>query len=414
MRIRILWVTALLFTAFSLSLAAQEESVFAPFVSRLQGELRNNLVRLSWQDSPDVQGPVYIFRSNNPMEGNFPPLGIRPVEVPYGVQSFVDELEFGGTYYYYAAASDLTGRRFDILISANNHLSIHVQAVNRSEPIPAAAPITPMEASPPPIRSGISFLEAVPQGDRVLISFSAENVRSAALYRSVRPITSTPDLLGAVIIQTRISSPFTDFPVPGIPYFYAVIDEDDLVRGTVSIVPGINSTRLPVEVSISSAPGLEAPAQIIRAMPLPGLSAQAVSPGADPSTMPPHVDLSPQVVRVLDTIPGSPIDPSSRSPRVFARDMEVYSAGGEDHALSYIVRGSFSQRNWESARNELTRFLALPRSPETTARARFYLGQSLYFLNRPREGLFEFMAIQDIYPMESREWIQASLDLIRY
>ena len=414
MRIRIFWVITLLFTALSLSLAAQEESVFAPFVSRLQGEVRNNLVRLSWQDSPDVRGPVYIFRSNNPIEGNFPPLGIRPVEIPYGVQSFVDELEYGGTYHYFAAASDLTGRRFDLLISSNNLLNIQIQPMDGSVPVPAAAP---METAPlARVWSGISSLEAVPQGDRVLIAFSAENVRSAALYRSIRPITNTPDLLGAVIVQTGITSPFTDFPVPGIPYFYAVIDEDDLVRGTLSIVPGINSTRLPVEVSVSSgALGLDAPAQMIRSMPLPELAAQAVSPGADPATMPPQVDLNPQLVRALDTIPSrSPVDPLSRTPRVFAMDMEAYSAGGEDQALSSIVRGSFSQRNWESARNELTRFLALPRSPETTARARFYLGQSFYFLNRPREGLFEFMAIQDLYPRESREWIQASLDLIRY
>ena len=414
MKKRFFLAAALFIAVFVLPLTAQEgSSVFAPFVSRLQGELRNNLVRLSWQDSPDVRGPVYIFRSSFPIEGT--PHGIRPVEVPYGVQSFVDEVEYGLNYYYYVAASDFSGRRYDIFINTNNMISVSVTAQDgvAQTPVPAASP----EAMPPSrVWSGVSSLEVVPQDDRVIITFSVENVRSAALYRSIRPIAHTPDLLGAVIIQTRITSPFTDFPVPGIPYFYAVIDEDDLLGGTVSIVPGLNATRSPVEISMSrGAPGLDAPAQSIRAMPLPQLATMTAASGNELSAnASAPVELSPQAARVLESIPvRPPVDPASRSPRVFARDLEVYTAGGEEQALSYIIRGSFGRRDWESARNELSSFLALPRSPEVTARSRFYLGQCFYFMNRPREGLFEFLAIQDLFPGESREWVQASLELIR-
>ncbi|MDR1210971.1 MAG: hypothetical protein LBK40_01935, partial [Spirochaetaceae bacterium] len=50
--------------------AGQEdgERVFAPFVSRLTVEVKNNLVRLTWRDSPDVRGPVYVYRSDRPIE----------------------------------------------------------------------------------------------------------------------------------------------------------------------------------------------------------------------------------------------------------------------------------------------------------------------------------------------------------
>ena len=405
------WVLTLLTVFFTLSVGAEENSsVFSPFVSRLQGEIRNNLVRLSWQDSSDVRGPVYIYRSLLPITDNFSSLGLRPVEVAYGVQAFVDEVEYGATYHYFVVASDLTGRRYDLNIGSNNLVSLRVLALDESAPAPVETPVFQ------PVWSGISSLEALPQGDRVTITFDAENVRRAALYRSVRPIVHIPDLLGAVIIQTRISSPFTDFPVPGIPYYYAVIDEDDLVQGTVTITPGQNSTRYPVEVTMSrGAPGLDAPAQSIRAMPLPELAPIAAIPGAENfNELPPNVALSPQAVRALENIPARPpLDPAARSPRVFARDLEVYTTGGEERALSSIVRGSFSQRDWETAMNELNRFLALPRNTEITSRARFYLGQCLYFLNRPNEGLFEFLAIQDQYPNESREWIQASLNLLR-
>ena len=115
----------------------------------------------------------------------------------------------------------------------------------------------------------------------------------------------------------------------------------------------------------------------------------------------------------MGDIPVFPADEGLKKPRVFARDMTAPETGGEDYALSLIVRGPFAARNWESARDELVRFLALPRSAEAKARARFYMGQCSYFLRRPRESLFEFLSIQDKYPGEVREWIQASLDMLK-
>jgi hypothetical protein len=93
--------------------------------------------------------------------------------------------------------------------------------------------------------------------------------------------------------------------------------------------------------------------------------------------------------------------------------MDTHPSGSEDFALASIIRGPFAIREWEAAREELTRFLALPRGLDVKARAKFYLGQCCYFLLRPREGLFEFLAIQERYPAESMEWIQASLEMMK-
>jgi hypothetical protein len=126
--IRLFWM--ILLTA-ALPLIAQDgTAVFAPFISGLKGEIRNNRVRLSWMDSNDVQGTVYIYRSNFPFEGSDPlrEIEIKPVEVPYGVQFYEEEIKetLDGTICYFAAASDLNGRSYNVPILFNNTIRVQV------------------------------------------------------------------------------------------------------------------------------------------------------------------------------------------------------------------------------------------------------------------------------------------------
>ena len=415
---RFLWIA--LASAFIVTpLAAQTShpagaAVFAPFVSELQGELKNGLIRLSWADSPDIKGPVSIYRSARPFDGSSPlqGSGARPVVIPYGVQSYVDEIEAGGTLYVFAVASDESGRAYEIPIASTNMISIQISAGN-SIPVPVSAPAPvvaekPAPEKPPVQNAGISALEASAQGDRIVITYNPGNVKNAALYRSIRPISQTQDLLGAVILQTKISTPYIDYAVPGIPYYYAVVAEEDLVQGTVDIIPGRNSTR-----AAAGIPASGSPERALRAIPLPQISTQAVAPGmsAYPEALP--TELSRQAAAALSAIPARPPEQDLKKPRVFARDLEIPSERGEDYVLSSVVRGSFTAKDWNASREQLANFLALPRNPDTRARARFYLGQSYYFLQKPREGLFEFLSIQDRYPAEAAEWIQASLDMLK-
>jgi len=416
----------LIMVIFILPLEAQNTAVstgsgvFAPFVSRLQGEVKNNLVRLSWVDSPDVRGPVLIYRSTLPFNEAGPFRGPRPVEIPYGIQYYVDEIETGGTVYYFAAASDETGFSYDIPIIFTNTIGIQdpegrtVPAAAESASTPSPLVVEQVSASaerPVIIPYGISSLNAAVQKDSVILTFTEGNVKSATLYRSIRPLLETSDLLGAVIIETNISSPFTDYPFPGIPYYYAVIAEEELIRGTAEIIPGSNATLLPVEVNA----GVDSRGRNIRAIPLPQISVKAAVPGMNAyNDAPAIIELSPEAVKAIGNIPVQSRQSSElKKPRVFARDMETTPEGVEEYTLSSVVRGPFADKNWEAARDELVRFLALPRSPEITGRARFYLGQCHYFLRQPREGLFEFLAIRDRYPLESMEWIQASLDMMK-
>ena len=248
----------------AMPLAAQtEQAVFAPFVSRLMAEEVDSLIRLSWIDSQDIHGPVYLYRSNTPFLGPDPALREHIAVIPYGEQSYVDSVPDAGTFYYFALASDENGRRFNYPIISINTISVFARA-----------------GTPPAIHEWDPYSEAYPE-------------------ESIHPI----------------------MPVMGPP-----------------------------------------------------------------------------VMR----------------PRVFVVDLEPFHRSADEHALASLVRGSFAARYWEAAKYDFITYLSVPRSQETRIRARFYLGQCLYFLQLPMEGLFEFLTIQDRFPGEIAEWIQATYNMKNY
>jgi hypothetical protein len=379
------------------------ESLFTPFVSRLEGEIKNNLLRLSWRDSPDVKGPLYIYVSDAPLREDVDLSFMdRPVEVPYGAESYIYEIDAPGTYYYFVVASDEAGRRYELLIPFSNTISIIIEYSDEGLAVSAGVP---GQGEIPP---GISGLRAFAEGDRIIITFGASDLsKNQVLYRGVKPFDTISDFAGAVIVQSGIGSPFTDYPVPGIPYYSAVIPEEELVMGAMGIYPGENTTIEPVE---AGGAGIGLSASLMRAFPLPAISLAAAIPGLDTGGGVPRPDaLTTEAAGLLGNI-NRPVErPVPMTPRAFGRDLDEQSGGGEDYSLRSIMKDSFAKRDWERCRDELQRFLSLPRSAGAEARARFYLGECYYFLNMPRESLFEFLSARDEYPEESAEWINAVL-----
>jgi len=359
----------------AMPIAAQ--TTFDPFISRLQGEVKNNIVSLSWVDSQDVKGPVYIYRSVYPFSGSNPLQRSTPIKIQYGTQSYVDEIETAGTFYYFIAASDEKGLLYDFPIVSKNTITVQAPVALSSQ-------------------AGISSLDAAVQGERVIITFNETGVKSAALYRSVKPLNRISDLVDAEIIQAKITSPFIDYPVSGIPYYYAVIDEEEVRNGTAIIIHGRNTTAIPVEIP-AGRPEFYSQGDS-RTLPLPLVSVQAAGTG----TSLPYVEIT-----------QSAPEAEPKKPRAFIRDLEVTQPEGDEYALISIVRGPFATRKWDEARIEFIKFIALAGNQETKARARFYLGQCFYFLELPREGLEEFLAIRERFPSEAEEWIQALVEMMK-
>jgi hypothetical protein len=390
----------------------EKNRVFTPFVTGIKVDPRNNLVRLSWIDSPNAVGPVYIYRAPTPFDKINSYTQIRPFEVPYGVQSYIDEVENSGDWYYFIASSDTEGQHYDIMIPYNNTISVSLEypeeeavfVESEPEDKPAPAPVRRRQ-----VWNGITNLRAVVRGDGVEITYNTgDSSKIPVLYRSVTPITVNRSILNAVIVQSGIGSPYMDYPVPGIPYYYALITEDELFSGGMEILPGINATREPVEIPSGYRVGLKASPDI-RSIPLPLISVNSVSSAGTENPVP--VPLSPRAEEAVSGIKPSENFSKTpfKAPRAFKDDMAAPSGGGEEYMLKNIVQGPFLSRNWKEAYENLTEFLSLPRSSSAENRARFYLGQAHYYLGNYREAFFEFLLIRDIFPDESGEWVQASL-----
>jgi hypothetical protein len=383
-------------------------SVFAPFISQLRGEVRNSLIRLTWVDSVDAKGPVYIYRAQTPFDEAHPYSYLRPIEVPYGAQSYIDEVETPGIWYYFISASAEQGQRYEIFIPFSNTLTVTVSEIGDEDETAFG-----WAGGSPASGARITGLEAVVRGDGVLVSYRLNTVvRNTVLYRSVNPVTRPQDLLNAVIVQDGINSPFMDYPVPGISYYYAVISEDELIAGNVGIFPGYNATITAAEVPAGSRAGLgDSPG--IRSIPLPLISMSAVSPGGIYGDILPPTPLSTDAARAVNglNLQGVAIRLPQKTPRVFSQDLEAPS-GGEEYPLRSIVQGAFKKQDWNACRDEFLQYLSLPRSAAAESRARFYLGQAYYFTGSFREALFEFLTVQTNYPGESGEWIQATLAML--
>ncbi|MDR1444576.1 MAG: hypothetical protein LBI94_06830 [Treponema sp.] len=396
---------------FSSVLGAQNAEIPGTAVTGIEALTRNNLVRLTWKDSVEAVGPVYIYRSFTPFplsvsDGTLDPgfAAQRPVEVPYGVESYIDDVGSSGQVYYFIAASNGSENRYLKILPAENALSVDI-AESPGAAVPLAAAGGP---------GGISGLEIRPEGDSVVIRYRLNRSGNTVLYRSVQPITRTADLLSAVIVQSGANPPITDYPVPGIPYYYAVVFEDELSRGNVGIYPGFNATMNPVEITADRV-GLPGAAEL-RSMPLPLISLNYAVPGIDNfSELRNPIPLSLAAAKALGTLRRTTQSPGAgRAARAFNQDLETddYGISAENRALRVIVQGPFFRGDWETARSELDHYLSVHHSSIAEARARFYRGQALYFLGVYREAFYEFLLIRNYYPTEVHEWLESCLAVL--
>ena len=392
-----------LFFAVNPGVWAQNE--FAPYVTQINIEARQNLIRITWLDSTDARGPVYIFRSARPFSGSIP-ANIRPVVINYGEQYYIDDADDMENLYYFIAASEVTGYRYDIIIPRVNSASVVPASYDEGSYVVLDS------LYPVPAQSveGIYNLRAFQDGERAVISFDLSKPQGGAiLYRSTQPIQKPQDLLNAIIVQSGIVSPFVDFPVPGISWYYAVIFEDEIASGNMGIKPGINATVS--AVTIYSDNNIE---RSLRPIPLPILTFRDIPEGFFIPEIRSAAVLSAQAQQMLQGTPMPQKAPLTlKHPRVFVVDLYAPSSG-EESALFQIVMEYFVKFEWETACVSLQHYLSLPRSKDIEARARFYLGQTLYYTASYREALMEFLAFRSQYPDEANEWINAVLSAMVY
>jgi hypothetical protein len=388
----------LLILAIPACLVAQDG--FMPSVTQIRAESRNKLIRLTWTDSPDARGPVYIFRSARPYSGSVP-ANIRPVVVRYGAQYYIDDADGMESVYYFIAASDISGRRYDIIVPRINSIVVNISVPNESVNI---SPLVIEGWS----AEGLFNLRARNDGERVVITFNTANPqKSAVLYRSTQPVMNRDDLLNAVVVRSSVRSAFVDMPAPETAWYYTVIYEDEISSGDIVIKPGINST-----VSAVFAYAEETAYSFMRPAPLPILTLSGYGEGGFLPEVSCEVPLSNDALNVVGSVRPLREKPLVlKEPRVYAIDMEV-PAGGEESALVQIIKEYFEKSDWEGARVNLQYYLSVPRSKDVQTRADFYLAQSLYYTGRYREALMKFLSFRTANSVEANSWIDAVLSVM--
>jgi hypothetical protein len=420
---RLFFAVYILVLAGGAGLTAQEGD-FAPYVSHIRAEPRNNLIRLTWVDSPDARGVVYIFRSTRPFGGSVPP-NSRPVVVRYGEQYYIDDTDDIDNLFYFIAASDISGRRYDVIIPRTNSINVNLAQsadleslmsaaeaeieINTSDNSAGGSVVVPV---PEPVR-GITNLKARQEGEKVIITYETTDPRrKTVLYRSIQPVKRPQDLINAFVVQSGIGSPFVDIPVPGLTWYYAVIFEDEISSGNMGIRLGRNATDSPVLIS-----GDKTNDNVMRPIPLPAMTLSSTTqegPFITNIQNRRRIPLSSEAEKVLNNsqVPlKAPLQ--QKKPRVFTIDLQSPS-GGEESALFQIIKDYFEKFDWEGSRAGLSHYLTLPRSKDVEARARFYLGQALYFTGSYKEALMEFMSIKTLHPVEASIWIDAVLSAMVY
>jgi hypothetical protein len=317
--------------------------------------------------------------------------------------------------YYFIAASDNSGRRYDLILPRINSTSLlpaqaQVQPQDEEPVSPSVPSITAVPSPEKPVE-GIYNLRATLDGDKVVITYEMEGPkRNAILYRSTQPVRRPQDLLNAVIVQSKVSSPFIDLPVPGLSWYYAVVYEDEISSGSMGIKPGFNAT-----VSSVTIIGEQSAERSLRPIPLPVMTLRNTMPeGLFLTEIPGQMPLSKETSGILrDAKMPSKAPLNLKRPRVFAVDL-IAPTGGEESALFEIVMENFVKFEWDTARINLQHYLSQPRSSEIESRARFYLGQAMYYNGFYREALMEFLSFRSFNLGEANKWIDAVLSAMVY
>ena len=240
--------------------------------------------------------------------------------------------------------------------------------------------------------------------------FSADSI---VIFRSTKQISKTKGIPPLKELSPDATS-FTDKSFgandDGEHYFYCALAK---IAGSgifETIIPSVNSTVRPVSPSrekleeTAQAEEKIYPAGQMREIPLPSLDLIN-----DLKKKPNITDTEKiRTAEELSKLSNKP-KPKSMRPYIFEEDKRANKTG-DDYYLQEIVKTYFQKKNYKAAAIELNSFLSMNRSPQTTARAAFYIGETQYFLGKYKNAVSFFLFAEEDFPSLARKWIDASLD----
>ena len=257
--------------------------------------------------------------------------------------------------------------------------------------------------------------------EAVTVSWSAApDSGDLVLFRSRDPIQSTETLAAAtrIAIVSGSQQQFRDYPIPGVPAYYALVSARAIADGSIELQPGRNTTTAAVQLPLGSRISdrqFFAPYSF-RATPLPYLQPVRDMLQGDGDALP--RPLPEQRITRLEPAGAAAVErlmqglPSQRS-HARAATVLPEDAGNSDKGVAFtlrsIVDGPFSHGQWRQAREQIENLLTLPLPSEVESRARFYLGQTFYYEGLYQRAVLEFLLARPHYHAQASDWIAASL-----
>jgi hypothetical protein len=404
-RIRAAAVTGFLLS--SILAFSQNEATFRfPFVSLLTAENAGYQIKLSWRDSPDKVFRYVVYRYLQEISSVNLGQALVVGQVDPGVQYFIDTPPDEKGYFYAVLAQDPQGEIYSTLIPFRNKTLAAVAVTTPATEAQLAARISNIHAAPASAQNAIT------------VTFdSSSATRDLLLFRSTGPVTNAEDLLRlGSAVELDAGTTKVDIPaLPGVDYWFTVLDAVLYKLGTVPLAAGTNTTSDPVQIPIAASTSTLAPWSVNRrVLPLPsieityGIQTGKPLPGSPFAGPPPFRSISDQTQKALSILLASVSQAQQKQPSRTVLSAEATPSPDKDEtALQEIVKSPFSSGDSEASEAQLLDFLSLKRPADVRARAHFYLGQTYFFSGRPRDALLEFLLADSSYYHDVEQWKDA-------
>lgn len=395
-------------------LGTAQAEVQAPYVSQIKVGVRGSQIKITWKDSPDTPGTLLVYRSSVEITPETLPQATLAGMVPYGTEYFIDIPDQVGTYYYAVLIKTDTGTLYTDLVPFRNKTVTPVRLESVASEEERAA--------------RISSIRAEVVKDHIVVRFtSSRGDRNLILYRSTVPILSIEQLSTATEVKRFPSreTEVSDYPVPGVPYYYAVVDAGLLELKLPQLEKGNNVTASYVEIPLpkTALPDLNILPPLsetfLRPTPLPYyLLKQSFDSGSPLPILteygiPAPVSLGASTLKVLQDLIAPLPEPNPPVPTPTILPSNKGATGQkEEQMLQAVLKGPFKNRNWKETLLQLDLLSRLPLSMEARSQVYFYRGQANFFLSQYRESAMDFLLASKYYFSETQPWMDAVLQTL--
>jgi len=378
----------------SLSLFAQDHS-FSPFPSKLKLYKSGLEIIMTWQDSDDLEDESYlIYRNREPITENTFNNSQLLAEIDSGIMIFTDKPSGFGDFYYAIICRDAQ-RTYPVFLPYRNSSAKPVNIASREF----------QEENAGLVRN----LQTQIYDSRVSIRFNSDqDTRRYAVYRSTHPIKDLMELNRSNLL--RILEPgirqYQDSPIPGIPYYYAVVDYELYQSSDKDLLYNGNWTNNAITLPLTEYLGSSYRTTDLRRAPLPEIRLErffAELPEVD-LQIPSEKSISPSVLgKIRNYLKIEEQQIQELEPVILAFERSESSLP-QQKRLTELIEQDFNEGNWEEAQNKLLLLLQEDGGRELNHRIYFYRGQCNYFLKRYEEAYMDFSLSSRVYPRESMVW----------